>query len=197
MKRPKMNSKKRSWFSVVSVFMLAIALAVGVTTSAQAATGSFDRNNYLPSLSDTNDFDRAFISVTDTSITTATTDSITVTVKAGANEQEFVLKETGATTTVFTTTGSAQPTQTGIGTTTGDVEQLVGNHAYPAFGTSSTGMSLKSFAIQSGGNATTSTEGVINVESGQTMQLLYVGSTLDTAVIGYNGTKDSSITFTK
>src|SRR3972149_6238775 len=100
MKRPKTNTKKLSWFSIAGVFLLAIALAVGVCSNAQAATGSFDRDKYLPSLSSTNDYDRAFLSVTDSSVTTTTLDTITVSIKAGTNAVDFVLKETGATTTV-------------------------------------------------------------------------------------------------
>src|SRR3989338_3763944 len=99
MKRPKTNTKKLSWFSIASVFLLAIALAVGVCTNAQAATGSFDRDKYLPSLSNTNDYDRAFLSVTDSSVTTTSVDTITVTVRAWTNETDFILRETGGTTT--------------------------------------------------------------------------------------------------
>ncbi|HHT9138658.1 MAG TPA: hypothetical protein ACFYEK_15615, partial [Candidatus Wunengus sp. YC60] len=197
MKRPKTSSKKTSWFNIASVFLLAVTLAMGVTTSAQAATGSFDRDAYLPPLSDTNDYDRAFITVTDSSVTTATTDTITVSIKAGSNVIDFVLKETGATTTVFTTTGNTQPSQTGVGTTTGYVADYSGSHLYPALGTAIYGVNLQSFASQSGGNAETPSNGVLNVSSGNTLMLLYNGSTLDTATIGFNGDNNSSITFTK
>ena len=65
--------------------MLAIALAVGVSTNAQAATGSFDRDNYFPSYGDTDDFDRVWLSVTDSSgNTTSSPDTITATIKAGS-----------------------------------------------------------------------------------------------------------------
>src|SRR3989339_1148977 len=123
MKRPQTNTKKLSWFSIAGVFLLAIALAAGVCTNAQAATGSLDRDNYLPPLSNTNDFDRAFIKVTDTSILTVAVDTIEVTVKAvpSNNEASFLLRETGGTTSVFTTTGLAQPGQIGVGTHTGYV----------------------------------------------------------------------------
>jgi len=197
MKRPKTSSKRMAWLSAASLFLLAIVFALGVITNANAATGSFDRDKYLPSLSDTNDYDRAFISVTDSSYTTATTDTITVTIKAGSNEIDFELQETGATTTVFTTTGYIQPSQTGVGTTTGYVEDYSGNQLYSGLGTGVIGLSLKSFAVQSGGNASSSTDGVLNVASGDTLQLIYGGSTLDTAAVGFSGANDSSITFTK
>src|SRR3989338_11415587 len=110
MERPKTKSKKISWFSIASVFLLAVALAVGVSTNAQAASGSLDRDNYFPSTSDTNDFDRAWISVTDSSGNTSSSpDTILVSVKAGANSASFILKETAGTTTIFTTKGAKQP----------------------------------------------------------------------------------------
>ena len=175
-------------------------------TNAQAATGSLDRDNYFPSLSDTNDFDRAFITVTDTSVTTVAVDTITVSVKAvgSNNEVSFVLKETGGTTSVFTTTGLAQPGQIGVGTNTGYAPDFQGGHLYPALGASTTGttlgvtaLNLKSFVSQNGGNATTSESGNLNVVSGDTLQLLFGGSTLDTAVVGFNGANNTTITFTK
>ena len=186
MKRPKTNSKKISWFSIASVFLLAAALAVGVCTNAQAVTGSLDRDNYFPSLGDTNDFDRAFITVTDTSITTVAIDTITVTVKAvgSNNEVAFVLQETGGTTSVFTTTGKTQPGQIGVGTNTGYAPDFQGGHLYPALGANTTNttlgvtaLNLKSFVSQNGGNATTSENGNLNVVSGDTLQLLVGGST--------------------
>src|SRR3990167_4081087 len=202
MKRPKTNTKKLSWFSIAGVFLLAIALAVGVCTNAQAATGSFDRDAYLPSLSDTNDYDRAFITVTDSSITTVSTDTITVTIKAGLNATAFVLRETGATTTVFTTTGNTSPSVIGVGTNTGYVPDYSGSQNYPALGVNPsntvcvTGLNLKSFVSQNGGDATSATSGNLNVSAGNTLELLYGGSTLDTAVVNFHGTNDSSITFT-
>ena len=186
------------------MFLLAIALAVGVCTNAQAATGTFDRSNYFPSLGDTNDFDRVFITVTDTSVTAVTTDTITVTVKAvpSNNEAAFVLKETGGSTTVFTTTGAAQPGQIGVGTNTGYAPDFQGRHLFPALGANTTNatlgviaLNLKSFVNPNGGSAVTPEDGNMNVVSGDTLQLLFGGSTLDTAVVGFNGT-NNSITFT-
>ncbi len=188
MKRPKISSKKISWFSIVSVFMLAIALAVGVSTNAQAATGSLDRDNYFPSYSDTNDFDRAWISVTDSSgNTTNSQDTITVTVKAGSNSTSFVLKETGGTTTVFTTTGSTQSVIYPVGTTSGYVEDFnAGSHNFPALGTTVLGVNLKELVANTGGDATTGSDASLTVSSGNTLELLYGGSTLDTALIKTN-----------
>jgi len=188
MERPKINSKKISWFSIVSVFMLAIALAVGVSTNAQAASGSFDRDNYFPSYSDTNDFDRAWISVTDSSgNTTNSQDTITVTVKAGSNSTSFVLKETGGTSTVFTTTGSTQPVIYPVGTTSGYVEDFnSGSHNFPALGSSVLGVNLKELVANTGGDATTASDANLTVSSGNTLELLYGGSTLHTAVIKTN-----------
>ena len=188
MERPKINSKKISWFSVVSVFMLAIALAVGVSTNAQAASGSFDRDNYFPSYSDTNDFDRAWLSVTDSAgNTTSIQDTITVTVKAGSNSTSFVLKETGGTTTVFTTTGSAQSVIYPVGTTSGYVEDFnAGSHNFPALGTSVVGLNLKELVANTGGDASTGSDASLTVSSGSTLELLYGGSTLDTANVKTN-----------
>src|SRR3989304_4178415 len=204
MKRPKTNIKKISWFSIAGVFLLAIALAVGVGTNAQAATGSFDRDKYLPSLNNTDDYDRAFLSVTDSSITTTSVDTITVSVKAGTNVVDFILKETGGTTTVFTTTGLAQPGQIGVGTTSGYAPDFRGSPLFPALGVSTqsdtpgvAALNLKGFVVQNGGNATDGTSANLTVASGNTLQLLYGGSTLDTAVVGFNGENNSSITFTK
>ena len=169
---------------------------MGVASSAKAATGSFDRDAYLPSLNDTNDYDRAWLSVTDTSITTSTTDTITVTVKAGSNSISYVLLETGATSTVFTTTGSTQPAQTGVGTTSGYVGDFAGSYLYPALGTGVSALQLHNFVTQTGGNASSGTSGKLNVSAGSTLELLYSGSTLDTAVIGFHGASDS-ISFTQ
>ena len=198
MKRPKTNSKKISWFSVVSVFMLAIALVAGVSASAQAATGSFDRDNYLPSYSDTNDFDRVWLSVTDSAAnTTSSQDTTTVTVKSSTSSATFVLKETGATTTVFSTTGSPQPSRSVIGSTTGYAEDFLGGHRYSALGYASVGINLKSFASTSGGTAETATDATLKVASGDTIQLLYGGSTLDIAVVSANGADNTSIALTE
>lgn len=188
MKRPKTSNKKISWFSIASVFLLAIALAVGVSTNAQAATGSFDRDNYFPSYGDTNDFDRAWISVTDSSgNTTGSPDTITVTVKAGSNSTSFVLQETGNTTTVFTTTGAAQSVTYPVGTISGYVEDFVaGSHNFPGLGTTVVGVNLKELVANTGGNATTGSDASLTVATGNTLELLYGGSTLDTATIKTN-----------
>ncbi|MBI2471657.1 MAG: carboxypeptidase regulatory-like domain-containing protein [Planctomycetes bacterium] len=187
MKRPKIISKKTSWFSIASVFLLAVALAVGVTTSAQAATGSFDRDSYLPDLG-SSDYDRAWISVTDSAgNTTSSRDTITATVKAGSNSTSFVLQETGGTTTVFTTTGSTQSATYPVGTTSGYVEDFnSGSHNYPALGTTVVGLNLKELTANTGGDASTSSDGNLTVSSGTTLELLYGGSTLDTAVVKTN-----------
>ncbi|HHT9113206.1 MAG: carboxypeptidase regulatory-like domain-containing protein [Planctomycetes bacterium] len=187
MKRPKINSKKISWFSIASVFLLAVALAVGVTTSAQAATGSFDRDGYLPDLG-SSDFDRAWISVTDSAgNTTSSPDTVTVTVKAGSVSTSFVLKETGNTSTVFSTTGSTQSVTYPVGTTSGYVEDFnTGSHNYPALGTTVVGLNLKELTANTGGDATTGSDASLTVSSGTTLELLYGGSTLDTAVVKTN-----------
>ena len=199
MKRPKISSKKISWFTIASVFLLAIAIAVGGVSAAQAASGSFDRDKYLPSLGDsTNDFDRAWFSVTDSAAnTTSVQDTLTVTVKSGTSEASFVLKESGTNSTVFTTTGSAQPTRSVIGSTTGYVEDFLGSHRYFGLGTGTTGLNLKSFASASGGSAETASDGTVKVASGETLLLLYGGSTLDTASISFNGANTSSFTLTE
>ncbi len=188
MKRPKTSNKKISWFSIASVFLLAIALAVGVSTNAQAASGSLDRDNYLPSYGDTDDFDRAWISVTDSSANTSNSpDTITVTVKAGSNSTSFVLKETGGTTTVFTTTGSTQPIAYPVGSSSGYVEDFAaGSHNFPALGTSVVGLNLKELVANTGGDASTGSNASLTVSSGNTLELLYGGATLDTAVIKTN-----------
>ncbi len=193
MERPKTSNKKMSWFSVVSVFMLAIALAVGVTSTAQAASGSFDRDNYFPSYGDTNDFDRAWLSVTDSSgNTTSSRDTITVTVKAGSNSTSFVLQETGGTTTVFTTTGSTQSITYPVGTTSGYVEDfgvsvgVQGSHNFPALGTTVVGLNLKELVANTGGDASIGSDASLTVSSGSTLELLYGGSTLDSAVVKTN-----------
>ena len=188
MERPKTKSKKISWFSIASVFLLAVALAVGVSTNAQAASGSLDRDNYFPSTSDTNDFDRAWISVTDSSGNTSSSpDTILVSVKAGANSASFILKETAGTTTIFTTTGATQPVIYPVGTTSGYVEDFnSGSHNFPALGTSVVGVNLKKLVANIGGDATTGDSANLTVATGNTLELLYGGSTLDTAVIKTN-----------
>ena len=65
MERPKTKSKKTSWFGYAGVFLLLLFVAFGMQNYASAASGSLDRNNYLPARDDTTDFDRAWITVTD------------------------------------------------------------------------------------------------------------------------------------
>ena len=187
MKRLK-NIKKVTLFTPAKVFLLILTIMSGVTSNAWAATGSFDRNNYLPSLSDANDYDRVWLSVTDTTANvTSSQDTLQVSVKAGINTISFALKETGGTTAVFTTTGLPQPVMYPVGTNSGYVEDFtIGNHNYPALGTSVVGLNLKSFAANTGGDAITGADGVLTVAAGDTLELLSSGTTLDTASIGFN-----------
>ena len=185
MKRPGLNLKG-NWLSMAGVLFLMLALVMGVASSAKAATGSLDREKYLPSVDDASDYDRVWFSVTDSSgNTTNSQDTITVTVKAGANSASFILKETGGTTTVFTTSGLTQPAIYPVGTTSGYVEDFSGSHNYPALGTSIYGLNLKELSANTGGNADTGS-GELTVEAGNTLELLYGGSTLDTAVVGFS-----------
>lgn len=167
----------------------------------QTPEGGFDREYYLPSLSDTNDFDRAWISVTDPSAnTTNSQDLITITIRnehlpPGLTSISFILKETGDNTSVFTTTGTAQPVMYPVGTTSGYVEDFnYGTYNYPALGSSVTGLNLKVFweptdgnVAPTDGNANTGSDGELVVASGDTLLLLYGGSTLDTAPVGFHG----------
>src|SRR3989304_4231189 len=111
-----------------------------------------------------------------------------VTVKASAtNATTFILKETGGTTTVFTTTGSTQPVIYPVGTTSGYVEDFnAGSHNFPALGTTVLGVNLKELVANTGGDATTGSDASLTVSSGSTLELLYGGSTLDTAPIKTN-----------
>ena len=173
--------------NLVWIMFLAAAIIVSHLTSVNGATGSFDRESYFPSYGDTNDFDRAWLSVTDSSgNTTSSQDTITVTVKAGSNSTSFVLKETGSTTTVFTTMGNTQPSQTGIGAKTGYVEDYSGSHNFPALGTSIVGLNLKELVANTGGDASTGSDASLTVSSGNTLLLVYGGSTLDTALVKTN-----------
>ena len=150
----------------------------------------FDRDNYLPSLSDVNDYDRAWISVIDTSSaanTTGSPDTIIVTIKAGFNSAAFILKETGGATAVFTTTGSVQNILYPVGTSAGYVEDFnSGSHNYPALGASIVGLNLKQFTANTDGNADLRTNGELAVTAGDTIELLYGGATVDSANIGFN-----------
>lgn len=190
MKRPKtMSSKTRVWFSLASIFLLVIAFAVSAASNSMAATGSFDRGGYLPDLG-TNDYDRSWITVTDSaSNTTSERDTVTVTinVRGTSNFTTFKLQETGTGTGVFTTTGGTQPVMYPVGTSSGYVEDFnSGSHNYPALGTSVNGLNLKEFTANIGGDATTGTPGSLAVETGNTLDLLFAGSTLDSAPIQFN-----------
>lgn len=191
MKRPrKMSRNKGKWFSITGVFLLVVAFALSVSSSSMAATGSFDRESYSPSFSDTNDYDRAWLSVVDsTANTSSSQDAITVTVKTSANSTSFVLKETGTNTGVFSSNGSAQPVTYPVGTTSGYVEDFnTGSHNFPGLGSSVVGLNLKELSANTGGNAETGTSGELTVENGSTLELLYSGTTLDSApVTNYDG----------
>ena len=192
MKRPKTSSKKISWFSIASVFLLAVALAVGVSTNVQAASGSFDRETYFPDLG-SSDQDRLWLSVNDsTGNTSDGRDTIEVTIKNATKvvSASFTLQETGGTTTVFTSTGSAQPVAYPVGSTSGYVEGFnSGSHNYPALGASVVGLNLKELSSNGAGDATLGSpagDGELSVASGDTLQLLYSGATLDTAIVKTN-----------
>ena len=119
--------------------------------------------------------------------TTGSQDTIIVTIKAGFNSIAFILKETGGATSVFTSTGSAQPPVYPVGTTSGYVEDFnSGDHNYPALGASIIGLNLKQFTANTDGNADLRTNGELAVTAGDTMELLYNGATLDSASIGFN-----------
>ncbi len=196
MKRPKtIGNKKRIWFGIASIFLLVIAFALSTSSSSMAATGRFDRDSYLPSYGDTNDFDRAWISVTDSSGNVSSSpDTITVTIKAGSNLTSFILKETGGTTSVFTSSGGTQSVTYPVGSTSGYVEDFnSGSHNFPALGASVVGLNLKELTANTGGDASTGTDGNLTVATGNTLELLYGGSTLDTAVVRTNS---GSFTFT-
>lgn len=151
-------------------------------------TGSFDRDNYFPSLSDQNDYDRAWVSVTDPSANiTSSQDTIIVTIKCGAHFTPFILKETGGATSLFTTTGFSHPILYPVGTTSGYIEDFnSGSHNYPALGTNIVGLNLKQFTTDTEGNADLRTNGELTVAFGDTLELLYGGSALDSASIGFN-----------
>ena len=161
-----------------------------VTEPVSYPKTGFDRDNYLPSLNDQNDYDRAWISVIDTSPsanTTGSPDTIIVTIKAGFNSIAFILKETGGATAVFTTNGREQNILYPVGTSAGYVEDFnSGSHNYPALGASIVGLNLKQFTVNTDGNADLRTNGDLTVTAGDTIELLYNGATLDSASIGFN-----------
>lgn len=55
MKRPGLNLKG-NWLSMAGVLFLMLALVMGVASNAKAATGSFDRDRYLPEKAGGNDY---------------------------------------------------------------------------------------------------------------------------------------------
>ncbi|BBO19301.1 conserved hypothetical protein [Candidatus Brocadia pituitae] len=191
MKRPrKLISGKEKWFGITSIFLLVVAIVMSISSSSMAATGSFDRRSYSPSFSDTNDFDRAWLSVVDsTANTTSSQDTISVTVKTSANSTSFVLKETGTGTGVFSTSASTQPVAYPIGTTSGYVEDFnTGSHNFPGLGSSVVGLNLKKLSANTGGSASTGTDGELTVVNGSTLELVYAGTTLDSVpVTNYDG----------
>ncbi|MBE7445568.1 MAG: hypothetical protein HS132_10075 [Planctomycetia bacterium] len=83
MKRPKIkNSNKGILFGLPSMLLLVFVFTLSMVSNAIAASGSFDRESYVPSFGDSNDFDRAWISVVDSTANTSSgLDTITVTVK--------------------------------------------------------------------------------------------------------------------
>lgn len=125
--------------------------------------------------------------------TTSSPDTITVTVRAGVDDAtSFILLETGNTSTVFTTTGTVQPNYRALGTTSGYVEDLAGSYWYSVLGNSIVGLDLRLNAANIGGNAQSATSGDLKVAEGSTLELLYGGSTLDTATVGFNSGSISS-----
>ncbi len=208
MKRPKTSSKKMSWFNIAGVFLLAVALAVGATTSAQAASGSFDRDAYVPPVEGSNsDFERAWITVTDSTanLNTSSVDNITVTIKSSSTgvSATYKLYETGPGSSTFTTTGASLNLHaTAIGSVTGYVEDFAGSRLVPGLGTQTYGaVNIKTgggFTAQNGDVGTspssTNNEAILTVSSSDTLQLLYGGSTLDTAPVAFFGADNSSFT---
>jgi len=188
MKRPKAR-EKLSIISMCGMLFLMLAFIMGTASDARAASGSFDRTDYMPSSDDTDDHDRVWFSITDSSgNTTSSPDTITATVKASdSNSTSFVLKETSGSSTVFTVTGSSQPSAYPVGSTSGYVEDFfTGSHNYPGLGSSIVGLNLKTLTINNQGSADTGTDGNLTIEAGNTLELVYGGSTLDTANVGYN-----------
>ncbi|MDO8094963.1 MAG: Ig-like domain-containing protein, partial [Candidatus Brocadiales bacterium] len=159
-----------------------------VTEPTLYPTTSFDRDNYLPSLNDQNDYDRVCITVVDSSANiTGSRDAINVTIKAGFNSITFKLIETTETPGVFSTCGSKNRILYPVGTSAGYVEDFnSGSHNYPALGTSIVGLNLKQLSANTSGNAELGTDGELTVKAGDTLELLYGGATLDSASIGFN-----------
>ncbi|MCF6147828.1 MAG: hypothetical protein E3K37_04125 [Candidatus Kuenenia sp.] len=195
MKRPKVNVKL-SWFGLAGFLFLMLALVMGVASSAKAATGSFDRNHYLPQLGD-NDYDRVWIMVEDS---TATGTTIDVTIQATSSGESATYTLVGGSSTAFTTqSGQASLLHaTAVGSTTGYVEDFLGSYNYPSLGTSTGALKLVTGGIDSSapGDARNGTNGVLKVNSSDTLSLVYSGATLDTASVSIVGADDSTIVIT-
>ena len=155
--------------------MLAVALATCVTTNANAASGSFDRPSYLPQLGD-NDFDRAWISVTDSTANADSTsaDTVTVTIKALSSGESisYKLKESSGSSTVFTTSGyTAQKCFDRFYLRLCGGFQNIRRPPYPGLGTGTSNflgaVNLKTGGLVSStpGDATTSTEATLKVNN--------------------------------
>ena len=159
-----------------------------VTEFPSPTMTGFDRDNYLPSLNDQNDYDRACITVVDSSAnTTGSWDTITVTIKAGSNSIAFKLIETTETAGVFSTCGNVNRILYPVGTSSGYVEDFnSGSHNYPALGTSVVGLNLKQLIANTEGDAHLGINGELIVTAGDTIGLIYGGTTLDSASIGFN-----------
>lgn len=195
MKRPGLNLKG-NWLSMAGVLFLMLALVMGVASNAKAATGSFDRDHYLPQLG-TSDYDRAWIMVEDS---TATGTTISVTIQALTSGESATYTLVGGSSTAFTThNGQATlPHATAIGSSTGFVEDFSGNYNYPALASGFGALKLITGGLGSSepGNAANGTNGVLKVNSSDTLSLVYSGSTLDTASVSIVGANDSTIDIT-
>src|SRR3990167_5458985 len=106
----------------------------------------------------------------------------------------MILQETGTASAVFTSTCSAQPVAYPVGSTSGYVEGFnSGSHNYPALGASVVGLNLKELSSNGAGDATLGSpagDGELSVASGDTLQLLYSGATLDTAIAKTNRSEE-------
>lgn len=195
MKRPGLNVKG-NWLSMAGVLFLMLALVMGVASSAKAATGSFDRDHYLPQLG-TSDYDRAWIMVEDS---TATGTTISVTIQALTSGESATYTLVGGSSTAFTTHNGqvTLPHATAIGSSTGFVEDFSGNHNYPALASGFGALKLITGGLGSSepGNAANGTNGVLKVNSSDTLALVYSGATLDTASVSIVGANDSTIGIT-
>ncbi len=198
MKRPK-SFKKRISFGIASFFLLALALMFSINAHSEAATATFDREIYCPpSGNSSTDFERAWISVTDTTATTNTLSVVVKNITSGVTANYLLSRGTTTAGTIpFTTSGtSTQATSTGVGSTFGYVEDYNGLHNFPGLGSSVKGLKLNVGVISSPGDATAGTEGVLDVTEGSVIQVLIGGSPIGSATVKYYGSDDSSITFT-